>query len=85
MCVCECVCVCEHTLGLFGTNSINDVGADALEALARGQRLSNAILSLLSNKGLIEVEDVSTLDTAPGQRDLLFHRITERGKIVLGG
>jgi len=32
---------------------------DALQALQKGQRLSNAVLGLLSRKGLIEVQDVN--------------------------
>ena len=35
---------------------------EALQALQKGQRLSNAALALLSRKGLIEVTDVTVLE-----------------------
>jgi hypothetical protein len=57
----------------------------ALEALTRGQRLSNAVLAHLSSKGLIEVTDVTNMDSPPGERELLFTFITQRGKKVLEG
>ncbi len=55
----------------------------ALEALQRGERLSNQFLAHLSRKGLIEVSDVTNLSTPPGQRELLFTFITESGRKVL--
>ena len=56
---------------------------DALRALAQGHRLSNPVLAHLSAKGLIEVDDITTLDTPPGERALFFTLITERGRRVL--
>ena len=58
---------------------------DALQALTNGQRLSNAVLAHLSRKGLIEVDDITNLDSPPGERELLFISITERGRRILEG
>jgi hypothetical protein len=57
----------------------------ALEALIAGQRLSNALLAHLSERGLIGVSDVTNMDSPPGERELLFTSITERGKSILEG
>jgi hypothetical protein len=58
---------------------------EALQALACRQPLSNAMLAHLSRKGLIEVADVTNLDSPPGERELLCTFITERGRQVLEG
>ena len=56
---------------------------EALQALQKGQRLSNTALALLSRKGLIKVSDVTNMDSPPGERELLFISITERGRRML--
>lgn len=56
---------------------------EALDLLNRGGRASNAVLAHLADKGLIEVRDVTSNDTPPGERDLLFIRLTEHGIRVL--
>lgn len=58
---------------------------EALQALQRGERLSNVALESLSQRGLIEVRDVTSHSTPPGQRDLLFTFFTERARKVLEG
>ena len=55
----------------------------ALEALQRGEQLNNQMLAHLRRQGLIEVQDVSNLDTATGERDLLFTFFTEAGRKLL--
>jgi hypothetical protein len=56
---------------------------EALQMLERGEKLSNEWLDNLSQRGLIEVKDVTSNSTPPGQRDLLFTFITEKGRKVL--
>ena len=58
---------------------------EALQALQKGQRLSNAALAHLSHKGLIEVDDVTNMDSPPGEREYIFTFFTERGRQVLEG
>ena len=58
---------------------------EALQALERREKLSDQWLENLSRKGLIEVRDVTSKSTPPGQRDLLFTFITEEGRRVLEG
>jgi len=56
---------------------------EALQALERGEKLSNEWLDNLSQKDLIEVRDVTSSSTPPGQRALLFTFFTEKGTKVL--
>ena len=55
----------------------------ALEALQRGEKLSNKILTHLASKSLIEVQDITNLDSPAGERELLFTFFTERGRALL--
>jgi hypothetical protein len=56
---------------------------EALQALQRNERLGSHILENLWRKDLIQVRDVTTLDTPPGQRELMFTFFTEKGKKLL--
>jgi hypothetical protein len=55
----------------------------SLLALQRGDRLSNAELALLARKGLIQVDDVTNMDSPPGAREYKFTFFTERGRRLL--
>ncbi len=46
-------------------------------------QLNNQMLAHLRRQGLIEAQDVSNLDTATGERDLLFTFFTEAGRKLL--
>jgi hypothetical protein len=58
---------------------------EALQFLARGESVSNTLLAKLSRNGLIEVDDVTNMESPPGDRELLFICITARGRRVLEG
>jgi hypothetical protein len=53
---------------------------ELLQALVRGEKLSNVLLKSLALQGLITVRDVTNNDTPPGERELLFIALTEKGR-----
>ena len=66
---------------LLGLQMITD--KRSLLALQRGERLSNAELLLLARKGLIQIDDVTNMDSPPGEREHKFTSFTERGRRLL--
>jgi len=69
----------------FKADVLNAADKKTLEMLSRGEVLSSKWLAYLASKGLIEVGEVTSNSTPPGERDLLYICTTERGKEVLKG
>lgn len=55
----------------------------ALERLDRDEKLDSPTLERLAQHGYINVSDVTNKHTPPGQKELLFISITEKGKKLL--
>lgn len=57
-----------------------------LQRLQRGERLHSAVLrDLAFHKGLITVDDATSNDSPPGEKEYIFIHITERGRKLLEG
>jgi len=57
---------------------------DALKALSQGQELDQPTVRRLMRVGLIEADDITTLDTPGGQRVYKPMAITMRGQKLFG-
>jgi hypothetical protein len=57
---------------------------EMLQKLQHGERLHSRILKNLWRKGLIEVHDITNMDSPLGETELLFTFFTEAGRKVLG-
>jgi hypothetical protein len=56
----------------------------ALRLISESQNPDQAIVKFLFDHGYIEATDVTSMDTPPGQRELLPTFITEKGRRVVG-
>jgi hypothetical protein len=58
---------------------------EVLQALQRGEKLGNDLLEVLWQRGLINVRDVTNMQTPKGQRELLFISFTDGGRKLIEG